>query len=101
MKKLLLILLLCFIFNACNNPADAKQYTDAQSYAHSVYSTDGERVGTCRRENDVMFQLYDMNNKKVTNPAAFLKQSPDDCYLFNAKGYAYGKCTSTRVILWK
>ena len=93
-------MLLCFIFNVNADMADAKQYTDMPSDAHSVYNN-GQRVGTCRRGDNLMFQLYDMNDKKVANPAAFLNQSPDDCYLFNAKGYAYGKCNSTRVILWK
>ena len=73
---------------------------NAIGVAFRIHNEQGERVGTCKRDGNNVYCLYDMNGKKVQNPAKFMKQDADDCYLFDYDGLAIGKCTSKRIILW-
>ena len=69
--------------------------------AYRIHNTKGERVGTCRHDTKKpVYYLYDMNNQLVKNPAKFMNQPANECYLFDVDGIALGKCTATRVILW-
>lgn len=70
--------------------------------AYRVHDMEGQRVGTVKRDlpNSSVICLFDMNGKKVKNPAQYMKQPANECYLFDVDGIAIGKCTATRVIVW-
>ena len=68
--------------------------------AYRIHNDKGERVGTCKRDGNNVYCLYNMNGKKVKNPAEHMSQPANDCWLFDVDGIAIGKCTASRVILW-
>ena len=73
----------------------------ALSIAYRIHNEEGERVGTCRHDTrKPVYYLYDMNNQLVENPAKFMNQPANDCYLFDVDGIAIGKCSAKRIILW-
>ena len=98
--KIKIICIIVFMFICQMSFATTKQLVAGPNVAHRIYNDNGERVGTCRRDNGV-FVLYDMHEKKVDNPALFMNQPEDNCYIYNNVGYAIGKCTSSKVILFK
>lgn len=100
MKTKFLIYLFIAIYLTSMPTYASKQLRIGPLIAHKIYDEYGFRVGTCRREN-TKFQLYDMHEKLVQNPAKYLNQPADECYLYDMNGYAIGKCTSTRVILFR
>lgn len=73
-----------------------------QSMQNVLHNYKGERVGTCRHDHDNnhVYYLFDMNNKKVSNPASYMGEPANDCWLFDVDGIAIGKCTASRVIVW-
>ena len=73
----------------------------ATAIAYRIHNYKGERVGTCKHDPwKPVYYLYDMNGEKVKNPAAFMGEPENDCYLFDVDGIAIGKCSSKRVIIW-
>ena len=95
MKKIVALFLLVFTMGFV--PVQAGDY----GTIYRIHNYNGERVGTCRRDTKVpVIYLYDMNNRKVENPAKYLGEPADDCWLFDVDGIAIGRCTATRVILW-
>lgn len=89
------LLLLLFISSALKvNAAD-------MGVAYRIHNYKGERVGTCKRDTKVpVIYLYDMNGRRVENPAKYMGEPVNDCWLFDVDGIAIGKCSATRVILW-
>ena len=98
MKKFT-ILFFILITSLSLDAKTTKILSDQPIFSIRIHNEQGERIGTVKRENNV-FRLYDMHERLVDNPAEFMKQPPNECYLFDVSGYAVGKCTSTRVIMW-
>ncbi len=91
-KKLVLLILLILI---------TMLQVRADAIAYRIHNYAGDRVGTCKHDPyKPVYYLYDLNGEKVANPAKFLGEPANDCYLFDADGIAIGKCNETRVILW-
>jgi len=68
---------------------------------YRIHNYKGERVGTCKRDTKIpVIYLYDMNGEKVSNPAKFLGEPANDCWLFDVDGLAIGRCSATRVMVW-
>ena len=96
MKKFFLSLMLTLTLTAIS-----VQATEAYRPVYRIHNYKGERVGTCKRDTKVpVIYLYDMNGRKVENPAKYLGEPADDFWLFDVDGLAIGKCSSTRVMLW-
>ena len=92
---MIISLMLCMLL-----PVQAqKQLRSGPIIAHRVYDENGVWLGTARRE-DTKFELFDLKGMLVENPAKFLNQPAEDCYLYDIRGYAFGKCTSSRVIIF-
>ena len=94
-----LVLFFIIMFCLCLNAEAKKILSDSPIISHRIHNEQGERVGTVKRENN-KFKLYDMHERVVQNPAKFMNQPADECFLYDVMGYAIGKCTATRVILW-
>ena len=101
MEKLFYFVLFLFLMIFAIDTVHAEKVLSSHPIiAIRIYNEQGNLVGTCRRVNR-MFELYNLKEKKVNNPAEFLNQPENDCYLYNVEGYAIGKCTASRVILFK
>lgn len=69
--------------------------------AYRIHNYKGQRVGTCKHDpRRPVYYLFDMNGEKVNNPAKYMGEPEDDCYLFDVDGIAIGKCSAKRVIIW-
>ena len=99
MKKSLLFILV-FSIVVFSNVCDDKVFANLPVSSMRIYNEQGEWVGTCRREDHV-FNFYNLKERKIENPAEYMKKSENDCYLYNVEGFAIGKCTSSKVILFK
>ena len=102
MNKYIILILIIFTFITLQNNFCVAKYLNGSLPAVTpiIHNAEGVEVGRCRRINGV-FYLYDMHDKKVANPASYMNQPQNECYLFDGEGYAIGKCTDKRVILWR
>ena len=92
MKKFILLL---SIFGLLYSEAYAVQF------AHRVYDANGKRIGTCRKSPyGRNLELYDLNDKKVVNPAKYIGIEDDGNYLFGVTGHVIGKYNDSRVFIF-
>ena len=92
MKKLILLLL---ILNLLTTEIYAVQF------AHRIYDANGKRIGTCRKSPyGRRLELYDLNDKKVENPAKYINISDDENFLFSVSGHVIGKYNDSRVFIF-
>ncbi len=92
MKKFVLLLLIFIL---------ATPFQSFAAVSYRIHNYKGERVGTCKHDPwKPVYYLYDLNGEKVENPAKYMGEPVNDCYLFDVDGIAIGKCTAKRVIIW-